>query len=424
MRPPETSPHVIMADITFTPDDSLYRDRDKLSEDYTPDEIVGRDEEIERYHTALQPVINGEDPNNIFLYGKTGVGKTAVTRYLLEQLEQDAGSYEVDLTTVELNCEGLTSSYQVAIRLVNHFRGPEDQLSNTGHPMYEVLSQLWDALDEVGGTVLIVLDEVDNIGNDDSLLYQLPRARSNGNVSEARVGVIGISNDLAFRENLRPEVKSSLAETNIRFPPYDANELKKVLNQRADVAFYDDALTDDVVPLCAAYGAKDGGDARKALDLLRAAADRARSDDAQTVTRDHVENARRELEREEVMDGIADLADQHKLALYALASLQAEGEAPARSREIYERYTSLCEVSTRESRTARRVRDFLQEIEGLGITTSTRHNDGLSGGQYRAYEIDYSVEMVLAAMSDLIQEVGVHEAVRDTVEKSDRISIS
>ncbi len=63
-------------------------------------------------------------------------------------------------------------------------------------------------------------------------------------------------------------------------------------------------------------------------------------------------------------------------------------------------------------------------IEGLGITTSTRHNDGLSGGQYRAYEIDYSVEMVLAAMSDLIQEVGVHEAVRDTVEKSDRISIS
>jgi len=98
-----------MANISFSPDDSLYRDRDKLSEDYTPAEIVGRDEEIERYHTALQPVINGEDPNNIFLYGKTGVGKTAVTRYLLEQLERDAGEYDLDLTTIELNCEGLTS---------------------------------------------------------------------------------------------------------------------------------------------------------------------------------------------------------------------------------------------------------------------------------------------------------------------------
>jgi len=113
-----------MANISFSPDDSLYRDRDKLSEDYTPSEIVGRDEEIERYHTALQPVINGEDPNNIFLYGKTGVGKTAVTRYLLEQLERDAGEYDLDLTTIELNCEGLTSSYQVGIRLVNQFRGP------------------------------------------------------------------------------------------------------------------------------------------------------------------------------------------------------------------------------------------------------------------------------------------------------------
>ncbi|MFC6736584.1 AAA family ATPase, partial [Halolamina salina] len=257
-----------MPDISFSPDDSLYRDRDRLSEEYTPTELVGRDDEIARYHTALQPVINNEDPNNIFVYGKTGVGKTAVTRYLLEQLEADAGTYEVDLTTVELNCEGLTSSYQVAINLVNKLRPPGESISNTGHPMHEVLSQLWDALEGIGGTVLIVLDEVDNIGGDDTLLYQLPRARSNGNVEAARVGVIGISNDLAFRENLRAEVKSSLAEVNIRFPPYDAGELEQVLAQRADAAFYDDALAAEVVPLCSAYGAKDGGDARKALDLL------------------------------------------------------------------------------------------------------------------------------------------------------------
>jgi cell division control protein 6 len=72
-----------MNEISFQPDDSLYRNRDSLSEDYTPQTIVGRDDEIKQYHTALQPVINGERPSNIFLYGKTGVGKTAVTNYLL-----------------------------------------------------------------------------------------------------------------------------------------------------------------------------------------------------------------------------------------------------------------------------------------------------------------------------------------------------
>ncbi|MDB2272839.1 MULTISPECIES: orc1/cdc6 family replication initiation protein [Halorubrum] len=413
-----------MPEISFSPDDSLYRDRDKLSEDYTPEEIVGRDDEIQRYHTALQPVINGEDPNNIFLYGKTGVGKTAVTRHLLEQLEADAGTYDVDLTTIELNCEGLTSSYQVAIKLVNELRDSADRLSNTGHPMHEVLEQLFAEFDEVGGTILIVLDEVDNIGDDDSLLYQLPRARSNGNIEDVRLGVIGISNDLAFRENLRPEVKSSLAEVNIRFPPYDAEELRQVLTQRVSVAFYEEAIADGVIQLCAAYGAKDGGDARKALDLLRAAADHARAKDATIVDEDDVDEARRELEREEVMDGIADLADQHKLSLYALVSLQHGQNEPSRSKDIYERYQELCDISHHDARTLRRVRDFLGEIEGLGVINSIQRNQGYPEGKHRAYELGHDEEMILAAMSDLLNEVGVHETVVDIVEESNRISVS
>lgn len=407
-----------MSNLSFTPDDSLYRDRDTLSEDYTPDELVGRDEELQRYHTALQPVINGENPNNIFLFGKTGVGKTAVTRRLLEQLDHDAEEYDVNLTLVELNCEGLSSSYQVAIRLHNRLAPANEQMSSTGHPRYEVLEALWERFDDIGGTILIVLDEVDNIGSDDSLLYHLPRASSNGNVENARLGVIGISNDLGFRENLRAEVKSSLAEKSLKFPPYDATELREVLEQRKEAAFYDDALTNDVIPKCAAYGAKDGGDARKALDLLRAASDLARAENAEQVTERHVEQAREELEREEIMDGIAALAEQHKLALYALATLQAEDETPARSREIYERYTILCQASegVYDSRTSRRVRDYLDEINGLGITTTSRHNRGGAGGQYRTHELNYDLEAILAAIIEVLEVVGVHQSVRELVD--------
>ncbi|WP_433631127.1 orc1/cdc6 family replication initiation protein [Halomicrococcus sp. NG-SE-24] len=413
-----------MNEISFEPDDSLYKNRDSLSEDYTPNTIVGRDEEISQYHTALQPVINGERPSNIFLYGKTGVGKTAVTSYLLNQLADDADRFDLDLSIISLNCEGLNSSYQVAVNLVNRIRSPEEQISKTGHPQYEIYEFLWRELDNLGGTVLLVLDEVDNIGENDSILYQIPRARSNGNISDARVGIIGISNDLAFRENLSAKVRSSLCEKSISFPPYDATELRSVLEQRADVAFHDDALETDVVPLCAAYGAQDAGDARKALDLLRGAGDIARADNADIITENHVNQARDELEREELMDGIADLADHQQLVLYALTTLEAEEETPARSQTVFERYKQLCTFAGIEARTSRRVRDFLADLAKLSIILSSQRNDGLSGGQYRDHELDHDLTTILNAMSELIERVGIHQSVRPHVQESDSIVLS
>lgn len=413
-----------MDEISFSPDDSLYKNRDSLSEDYTPNEIVGRDDEITQYHAALQPVINGETPNNIFLYGKTGVGKTAVTSYLLEQLSRDAEQFEVDLTVIHLNCEGLNSSYQVAVNLVNRIRPPEDHISKTGHPQHEVYDFLWTTLDEIGGTTLLVLDEVDNIGDDDSILYQIPRARSNGNISNARVGIIGISNDLAFRENLSAKVRSSLCEKSISFPPYDATELQAVLEQRIEVAFHSDALEGDVVSLCAAFGAQDAGDARKALDLLRGAADLARAREAPAVTEEHVHDARTQLEREELMDGIAALADHQQLVLYALTTLEAEGEAPARSQAIYRRYEELCDVAAMESRTSRRVRDFVAELAALSIVNSSGRKGGFSGGQYREHSLHHEIRLVVNGMSDLIERVGIHQSVMPTIEESDDVMIS
>ena len=215
----------------FERDTDIYLDRDALREDYQPERLVGRDTELERYKTALQPVINGEQPNNIFLYGKTGVGKTAGTRFLLDHLVNDAEKYDDLVLTVKmLNCDGLSTSYQIATHLVNKFRDEADQISTTGYPRSTVYEMLWDELDRYGGTIIIVLDEVDHI-DDDSILYQLPRARANGKLEEAKIGIIGISNDFSFRDDLSPKVKSSLCEEELQFPAYDAQELFQILEQ-------------------------------------------------------------------------------------------------------------------------------------------------------------------------------------------------
>ncbi|SFS90093.1 orc1/cdc6 family replication initiation protein [Halostagnicola kamekurae] len=403
----------------FERDTEIYKNRDALREDYQPEELVGRDEEIQMYQASLQPVINGEQPNNVFLYGKTGVGKTAATRYLLSHLEEDANQYDdIDLHLTFLNCDGLTSSYQIATRLVNELREETNQISTTGYPRATVYEMLWDDLDSIGGTNLIVLDEVDHV-EDDSILYQLPRARANNNLTEAKIGIIGISNDFSFRDDLSPKVKSSLCEQEIHFPAYDAGDLQKILEQRAEVAFHDGVIDDAVIPLCAAYGAKDAGDARQSIDLLMKAGDLAREEevaqeqqDEIVITEEHVEAGRHDLERGRIEEGINGLTQHGHLVLYSLLTLHLQNETPIRSRDVRPRYTNFAQRAGRDPLVPRRMRDHLSELAMLGLVSVTERNEGRRGGTYREYTLDMDIELILSALDDVLDDVGIHDSVQ------------
>jgi len=401
-------------DFGFQPKEFPYTNREALLDDYTPDSLVGRDDELTAYHAALQPAINGEQPDNIFLYGKSGVGKTASTRFLLNRLQEDADQHEVSINNQMINCDVNNSSYRVASTLVNAYRDPENAISDTGYSRAQVYNMLWDELDTAGGLHIIVLDEVDHL-NDDSILYQLSRARENEHLSNARVAVIGISNDLTFRDSLSPKVRSSLCERSISFSTYDANELRAVLDQRKEVAFKDGVLSDDVIPLCAAYGAQESGDARKALDLLLKAGDMAREDDTahDLVTEEHVRNGREMLEREEVHKGIVDLNEQERLILYALATFKAEEEGPVQSRSHYRRYKRLAERAGTDSLSERWMREQTDELDMLGLAHVEEQNEGRGGGKYREHDLRQDLEIVLDALSETIESVGVHDSIRE-----------
>lgn len=394
----------------FQPDDKLYKQRNTLKVEYVPDDIVGRDNEIEEYEAALQPVINGEYPDNIFIYGKTGVGKTAVTNFLLNELEESAEHFDVDISVITVNCDGLSTSYQAAISLVNKLRSPDNHIAETGHPQSKVYRLLWDELNTLSETVIVVLDEIDHL-TDDTFLYQITRADNNGYIDNIQLGLIGISNDSTFREQLDAKVQSSLCETEISFPPYGADELQKVLEQRAKIAFHPEALDEGVIPLCAALGRQDGGDARRAITLLRKAGDLARTENAETVTTNHVERAQEKLEAQQSMDIIRNLTEHEQLTLYGLTTLAAEGATPARSRVVYQRYKKLCEFRDRDPRTARRMRSFLSDFEILNLTISRKEHLGQNGGTYREHELNRDIATVVDALQTPISEFGAHQSI-------------
>ncbi|SEK35172.1 orc1/cdc6 family replication initiation protein [Haloferax larsenii] len=400
---------------------NIFTNKDALGESYKPERIQERDDEISEYMDALQPVVDGWEPNNVFLYGNTGVGKTAVTEFLLEMLLEDVSQYDdVDLSVISINCKTLNSSYQVAVELVNELRPPGAEISSTGYPQQTVFKKLFQELDDVGGTILIVLDEVDSIGDRDELLYELPRARSNGKLEAAKVGLVGISNDFKFHDQLDPRVQDTLCERELHFPPYQAPELQNILESRADVAIAEGACEEGVLNLCAALAARDSGSARQALDLLRLAGEHAENNDDSQITLDHVDIARQKLEQERVVEGMRELTENGHFALLAVVSKAAHDETPCRMRDLYQEYLRLCNSAGIDPLAQRSVHNHLSDLRMLGILSAEENRTG-SRGNYYSYALDVPFSSAMEALSDVLALDSVLEEIRRTAQQAEAV---
>ena len=403
----------------FSREPLIIEDKDILRDNWQPEELIEREEELDMYTSALTPIVRGWQPNNIFLYGVTGSGKTVATRQLITELLDECKNYDdVNLNVVDMNCKSLNSSYQVAVNLVNEMRDPsyqlttldldKPQISETGHPQQQVFDELYDDIETVGGTVLFVLDEIDNIGTSDDILYELPRAKSTYNL-DAKIGVIGISNDFKFRDNLSPKVKDTLCEEEIMFSPYNANELQQILRQRAQKAFIDEKyLEQEVIPLCAAFAAQDSGSARQALRLLRKSADIAedklRKDkrSERMVTETDVREGEIDIHRQQVIEGIDSLTKHGHLVLLTVCELASEQKTPSRTKEIHRRYKSVANDFGAKQLKRRRVHDHLSDLELHGVLEKRSTTAGR--GNYNQYELDVQISSVLEVMEDRFDE--------------------
>lgn len=384
---------------TFERGSPIFEDERPLTDDWDPDKLPERDDELGQIHNALAPAIRntGVGPHNMFLFGKTGQGKTAGVKYKLEDLERAAEDAELEVTTIQYNCAGDSSSYHVLINLVERLTGE----NLNGHPMSKITDEFFDAVTNIGGTVVIVLDEIDNIGTSDEILYSIPRAKSNDKIPEdMHLSVIGISNNFKFRDNLSPKVKDTLFDEEIHFAPYDANQLRSILERRAEQAFKDGVLEDDVIPLCAANAAQDKGSARQALRYLYKAGELASNTGDQKVTEEHVRTARERIDRKNIEKGIREMTMQDQLSLTAVVALQVEGSTPAKTTEIYARYKDIAAEIDADIRTQRSMRDHLLELDLMGVVDATKKQTGNRGGPHYVFELASDLGTTLEILSE------------------------
>jgi len=377
----------------------IFKDKAILQGNYAPEEIPHREEQIKQIASILAPVLRGEKTSNLFLYGKTGTGKTLAMRYVQEELykrvKKDA---DFKLKIEYLNCKLKKVSdteYRILAELIKKMGG---EVPMTGLPTQAIYSKFIETIDSEKNLIVLILDEIDQtvkkISND--FLYNL--VRLNSELSKSQLCIVGISNNLTFLDELDPRVRSSLSEEEILFHPYNALQIQDILNQRAGAAFKEGVLQEGVISKCAAFAAKEHGDARRALDLLRIAGELAERDSSKKILLKYIDEANDKIEKDKILDIIISEPKQFQVVLGSIIYLleNQKGNIPIFTGEVYDFYQQLCIKNKLEVLTQRRVGDIIQELDMLGIINVRIISKG-RGGRMREIKMAVSKEIVKKA---------------------------
>ena len=342
----------------------LFKDREVLRHDYIPEKLPHREEQIKLLGEIVAPVLKNARCSNIFIYGKTGTGKTAVAKYVLSHLEHKAQEYGAQVKFSYVNCRMVGTEYRVFAGLS---QSVGTSIPFTGLSVGEVFSRFRIGLDSSRIIFIVVLDEIDALIKDrgDAFMYELTRI--NETLSKSKVSIIGISNDLRLKEFLDPRVFSSLSEEELVFRPYDAGELRNILFERSRLSFQEGVLSESALNICSALAAAEHGDARRALDLLRVAGEVAERQGAKTITEEHVRLAEKHIEHNRVVEALKILTLHSKLVLLSVYHLN---KPSATTGEIYDVYNELCGEFGAGLLTQRRLGTLINELDSMGLVNA------------------------------------------------------
>lgn len=383
--------------------ESVFQEKDLLTTKHKPNDILHRDEQINELASILAPALKGNDPSNLFIYGTVGTGKTLCVKHVCDELRDAAENAARNLNIIYLNCKMkkvADTEYRLSAQLARELG---EDVPSTGLPTDEVYDRFFNALEEQEDVVVIVLDEIDalvkKIG--DSFLYNLTRI--NDELEKTKVSIVGISNDLNFTDYMDSRVKSSLSEEEVIFPPYNALELRNILEQRTQEAFTDDVLEEGVIPKCAALAAQEHGDARRALDLIRVAgelAEREKEDVQVSIT--SVDKAQKKIEKDRLKETIRSQPKQSKLLIYTIFKEHQVNGGKMVTGDIYTKYKEHAKKAGMKALTQRRVSDLISELDMLGVINAKVKSKGRYG-RTREITVDLSDQSV-EDIQDMLEE--------------------
>ena len=369
-----------------------------LRHDYIPDRILHRDKQQELVTQALLPLYKKSIPPNLLVYGKPGTGKTLVIKKVLTQIQNrvDKNSHRIKIATT--NAKDQSNLYNVLVDLGRQLGLKSKKTTNdklwlpsTGLSISEVFNRILYIIEKNKINTVFLIDEIDHLaklidktGKD--ILYSITRA--NLKLKNGSLSLIGISNDVRFKEELDPRVISTLSEEELVFPAYVTNEIKEILEDRIPLAFEENSVSGGALNLCASIACREHGDARRAIKLLDVAAKTAELNQDVSITDEHVRLAAQKIEIDKESQQLNAFSLHEKLLVITIM------KSPNISTgDIYSAYKSLCKITHQNTLTQRRTTQMLNGIELSGLISGKMIHQGIHGNT-KKFNLTVSSDLV------------------------------
>ena len=400
---------------------SLIKNRSLLEPNEIVDEerIVGRDIQLTDITQHLRVAISNERPPNLLLYGPSGTGKSLIINAVCENIVELCESRDIRFGVIQMNCQNVgtlgAAVYELARKVANDI-GTTVDVPEHGVPNKKKWRELYRLINEHYDTVVFILDELDMlVGRRDKdepafsrLLYQLSRAGSTDEIT-AQVSVTAITNDTKMMESVGSRALSSFMPEDVHFSDYDANQLREILRARKD-AFHEDALSEDVIPLAAAFAAQTNGDARKAIDLMRTAGSIAEKTGADEVREEHVREAQDKVEKNRVLEVTRGISTQKKLCLFATAAVACEtGTGAAKSPLGYRVYQYLTGTLDSDQYHQETYVNKMKELTTYSLVETERKSQGPHSGSYLEFTFGEKPETIIETLREDSRLDDVHD---------------
>src|SRR3989338_6956306 len=188
---------------------SIFLNKTTLLSNYIPHSIPHRTDQVQQLASILAPTLKLERPSNIFVYGKTGTGKTVTVNFVVKQITDLSVQRSIPIRVFYVNCrlkKVADTEYRLLTQLIQELG---KSVPITGLPTDEVYKIFFDAVEGEKQSLIIILDEIDQ------------------------------------------RIKSSLSEEEVIFPPYNALQLQQILSERAALAFRKEAVGEGLIEKCA-----------------------------------------------------------------------------------------------------------------------------------------------------------------------------
>lgn len=350
--------------------------------------IVAREEEIKQIRKKLKGILKTGYGENFVVTGNTGLGKTTCVKAVLNQLDEKMQEEDQDLTVSYI--EACTNERQVLRKLAHDI-----EIDYRGSDLSKYYHELKNKIVEEDASYILVLDDIDHLFSDksqndhgNSLLKKLYEVREYAlNNSDGGLVVGGVTNNSDIYDQFNPKNRSRYADDTIDFSEYNSHQLRKILGNRAEKAFKQTALQNGVLNKIAAYVAKNSGDARKAIRVLKKAGQIAEETHEQ-VKMDHVDEAIDEVETNQILKSVKQLALTKKYVLY---SVMEERRKKPSFKQVYDKYEKVCSEWNNEPVSERQVRYAIDDLDMFGLV-ETGSKSGRGGKKYAKARIKDDVE--------------------------------